>query len=602
MTKSRNPIFIFLVFLIIPVAQAVGQDQRVADSLALIYKSGNVTDSARLELLRNLAFNEIRDSHLGIRYAEELIVLAEKMGEGIYQYRGYLQKGNKQLQLGDLQAALESYRKGAEIARAIGYTAGEGSIILAIADTYAASNNFASAIEYYRKSIAILRKVKDELALATAINNAGDTFLNNKFYDSALVYFEESQTLFKKLNYEQAIAYTIGNIGMVYAHLGRPDVAENQINQAIQILEQREDYSPICIYLMSICDIYVEKGREQEAINYAERSLAIAQKYGLKMQISSANRKLAELYERSGELGKAYTYYKNHIVFRDSVNNLETVQQMADQRTKFEISRKQVEIDLLNQQRRNQRIILFGTIITSFLIIVLAVGLFNRYRFIKKTNAIIEDEQKRSDSLLLNILPQETVTELKEKGQVQAKKFDSVTVLFTDFKGFTTLSEQVSPEQLVRSVDYYFKEFDAIVSRYKLEKIKTIGDSYMCAGGLPSVNQTHATDVIRAAQEMIKVVDQSLSRPDDLTHFEIRIGVHTGPVVAGVVGSLKWQYDIWGDTVNVASRMESMSEPGRINLSETTYRLINPQFACSYRGEIAVKNRGHLKMYFLDTA
>jgi adenylate cyclase len=152
---------------------------------------------------------------------------------------------------------------------------------------------------------------------------------------------------------------------------------------------------------------------------------------------------------------------------------------------------------------------------------------------------------------------------------------------------------------LVKSLDFYFKGFDEITTRYGLEKIKTIGDSYMCACGLHTPNQTNARNVIYAAKEMIELVNRELNAKDELIHFEVRIGIHTGPVVAGIVGTKKWQYDIWGDTVNIASRMESMSKPGRVNLSETTYQQIKDEFTCEYRGEIEVKNHGSLKMYFL---
>ena len=142
-------------------------------------------------------------------------------------------------------------------------------------------------------------------------------------------------------------------------------------------------------------------------------------------------------------------------------------------------------------------------------------------------------------------------------------------------------------------------KFDDIIEKYKLEKIKTMGDSYMCAGGLPVPDPLHAIQVVQAAREMIELVGRKLMEEDDLLHFQVRIGIHTGPVVAGIVGMKKWQYDIWGDTVNIASRLESASEPGRINLSESTYQKIKEQFPCSYRGELEAKNRGALKMYYL---
>jgi class 3 adenylate cyclase len=387
--------------------------------------------------------------------------------------------------------------------------------------------------------------------------------------------------------------YSKGNIGMVYANIGAKELAERNLNEAIQLLSSLEDYYPICVYLISMSDIYQEKGDNQTALNYAQRSLGLAEKYGLKEQISDANLKLSDLYEKAGNTEASLKYYKDHIIYRDSVNNIRSVQKMADLRTDYEVAQKQVEVDLLNQEKRNQHIIVLSLLIILGLASIILVTLYWFYRIISK-------EKKRSESLLLNILPAETARELKRYGKVEAVKFDQVTVLFTDFVEFSKYAEYVEPEQLVRSIDFYFKGFDEITTKYGLEKIKTIGDSYMCACGLPTANHAHARNVVQAAREMIELVRKELHAPDMLSHFDIRIGIHTGPVVAGIVGIKKWQYDIWGDTVNIASRMESMSQHGRINLSETTYNEIKNEFSCEYRGEIEVKNRGSLKMYFLN--
>jgi len=220
---------------------------------------------------------------------------------------------------------------------------------------------------------------------------------------------------------------------------------------------------------------------------------------------------------------------------------------------------------------------------------------------VKETNLIIEKEKDRSEKLLHNILPEETALELKENGKVKAKKFESVSVLFTDFKGFTHFAKDLSPEELVNSVDFYFSKFDEIMEKYGMEKIKTIGDAYMCAGGLPFATEDHAVKMIMAAFEIAEFIeDAKKSLEKGITFFDIRIGINTGPIVAGVVGIHKFAYDIWGDTVNVASRMETLSTPGRINISENTYELVKEVFTCKYRGEIEVKNRGMMKMYFVN--
>ena len=592
--------FVLMGFFYFYYYPAYCQDQKVADSLQIIYEADELQGEDKLELLKNLSFNELSDLDLALKYAEELIDLASLEDNQLYLQSGYLQKGNKKRLSGDFEEALEAYFNSAKIARNENYFLGEGTAGMCIADVYSEMGNSTNAVKYYNESIALLGKTDDSITLASALLNAGDEYFNSKKYDSALIYFSESGLIFEKSDYLIGTAYNLGNTGMVYAEQHQDRLAEKNINKAIEILEELQDYYPISVYLTYMSDIYGRQNDFDASFNYAKRSLDIARKHGLKKQISDANLKLAELCEDVGMLEDAYEYYKQYVIYRDSVKNIESVQQIADLRTNFEVSQKQIEVDLLNQQRKNQQIIIVASIVSLFLIGLLSLGLYHRSIFIQRTSKIIEAEKDRSESLLLNILPEETASELKKYGQIQAKKFDLVTVLFTDFKGFTRLAENVEPEKLVQSIDFYFKAFDEITTKYHLEKIKTIGDSYMCAGGLPTVTKTHARDVILAARDMIEVVENELKAKDSLIHFEIRIGVHTGPVIAGIVGIKKWQYDIWGDTVNIASRMESNSEVGRINISESCYNEIKDEFPCTYRGEIEVKNRGLLKMYFLS--
>lgn len=214
----------------------------------------------------------------------------------------------------------------------------------------------------------------------------------------------------------------------------------------------------------------------------------------------------------------------------------------------------------------------------------------------------LQVEKEKSDELLLNILPFDIAKELKEKGTAQAKKYESVSVLFTDFKGFSLIAERMDADELVSEIDHCFKQFDRIIQRYGIEKIKTIGDAYMAVGGLPVQNQTHATDVIYAALEIRDFIEEHKKKNISLNKpiFEVRIGIHTGNVVAGIVGLKKFAYDIWGDTVNLAARMESSSEPGKINISGVTYELVKDKFTATYRGKIQAKNKGEVDMYFIE--
>jgi class 3 adenylate cyclase len=212
-----------------------------------------------------------------------------------------------------------------------------------------------------------------------------------------------------------------------------------------------------------------------------------------------------------------------------------------------------------------------------------------------------ESERQKSEKLLLNILPKDVASELKEKGFAEPVLFENVSVMFTDFKGFTTIAEKLSPQELIKDLDACFVQFDKISERFNLEKLKTIGDSYMCAGGIPKRNKTHAIDCCLAALEIQSFMNIMKRLKEDMgfPYWELRLGIHTGPLIAGVIGERKFAYDVWGDTVNTASRMESSGTPGRINISYSTYEVVKDYFECEYRGEVSAKNKGVVKMYYL---
>jgi class 3 adenylate cyclase len=217
---------------------------------------------------------------------------------------------------------------------------------------------------------------------------------------------------------------------------------------------------------------------------------------------------------------------------------------------------------------------------------------------VAERTAELDQEKRRSDDLLHNILPAETADELKRRGRAEARHYDRVTVLFTDFERFTELAATLSPADLVRELDECFNAFDVIVAKHGVEKIKTIGDAYMAVGGLPVPNSTHPDDVVQAALEMRDFIADRRRRGGP--YLGMRIGVHTGPVVAGIVGKKKFQYDVWGDTVNTASRMESSGAAGQVNISQATHDFLGNRFRFVPRGELEAKGKGRLAMFFVD--
>jgi len=274
------------------------------------------------------------------------------------------------------------------------------------------------------------------------------------------------------------------------------------------------------------------------------------------------------------------------------------------------LTEAQLELTTAELESTQNKTLLMGLSYAFLFIVLLSIVFYAQFKSKKKANIaleeknkIIEEERHRSDELLLNILPSSIAEELKETGKAAAKKFDNATVLMADFKNFTKIAEQLTPEQLVHELDYCFRGFDYIISQHQVEKIKTIGDAYMCASGLIN-RKTVPYNLVKAALEMQEFLEdykQEKLKKGELC-FEARIGVHTGPVVAGVVGVNKFAYDIWGDTVNIAARMEANCKEGQVNISNSTFQMVKYRFECEYRGKIPAKNMGEVDMYYVKKA
>ena len=221
---------------------------------------------------------------------------------------------------------------------------------------------------------------------------------------------------------------------------------------------------------------------------------------------------------------------------------------------------------------------------------------------VKEAELELQKQKRRSDELLVNMLPSEIVDELKAKGSATPRIYKNASVLFADIKNFTQWAERMNPRELIDTLQELFSDFDDVLARNYIEKIKTIGDAYMCAGGLPMPNHSHPFDIVLAAfglQNAVRAFDEKRTRTGR-DPWLMRIGIHTGPVVTGVVGKTRTAYDVWGDSVNTASRLESACEPGKVNISKDTYDVIKDYFVCEYRGKIPAKHKGEIDMYFVN--
>ncbi len=331
-----------------------GQNKASLDSLEMVYSKGNLNTQDKLKILKQIA-EESNDPDKLLTYSNALIETARAADSTRYLFVGYLQKGNALHMKSELDDALKAYFDAAKTATRKGLV---GATYIAIADVYSIMGNQNNAVTYYQKAITILKEDKDSINMANAMHNLGNHYSNHKKQDSALIYTKAAQILFQKLNNPIGEAYCLGNIGMIYSETGNDPQAELNMSKAIVLLQELNEYPAISVFLNSISDIYNKQGDIKTATGYAQKSLDLALKYGLKEQISAANLMLSKLYEKAGKSVQSLTYYKEHIKYRDSVNNLETVQNMADLRTDFEVSQKQKEVDLLatrNQLRIAER-------------------------------------------------------------------------------------------------------------------------------------------------------------------------------------------------------------------------------------------------------
>ncbi|WP_445955615.1 adenylate/guanylate cyclase domain-containing protein [Yeosuana sp.] len=498
--------------------------------------------------------------------------------------------------------ALDYYLRSLSISEKIKDNYNTAQTLLNIGGLYAEMNNFDKALEYYNKFNDYRNKLNNPQLTFGFLMGVGEIYFEKGLYDDALKYYQEA------LSSNQIITLRAGNLIKISKLLLKKDEKQKAIeylNEAYQIAKSNNQQPLVVQALEGIGEVY-KQDDFKKAISAFKEAEALGKQIDANDELREIYQGLSSAYALNKDYKNAYKYKELYIAQKDSLFNLKTDDKIRGLQFDFDLEKKEDKIGLLEKEseiqalkEKKQQYIIYASTLVLFLIIILAIGLYRRYSFIRQTNHIIEEEKNRSDILLHNILPEETAIELKQNGKVQAKKFDSVTVLFTDFKGFTHFARDLSPEELVNSVDFYFSKFDQIMEKYGMEKIKTIGDSYMCAGGLPFATTDHPFKMILAAFEIANFIEESKQK-NELISFDIRIGINTGPVVAGVVGIHKFAYDIWGDTVNVASRMESLSYPGRINIAENTYELIKDVFICKYRGEIEVKNRGMMKMYFVN--
>lgn len=415
----------FLVSVLIPAVVCVGQDPKIADSLTTIYKEkrDDLPDTEKLELLRQLSFNETNNPNLAVKYNDELLDLSRKLNNKTYMYYGYFQRGSKKRASSDYPGAISDYLTSSKLATS---PSGSANAYIGMADVYNDLHNYADAKSYYEQGIKFLRSLDDSITLASAILNEGEAFRHNGQNDSAMICDKEAKRIFEKKDHELGKAYATGNMGLVYASLGQFDIAEKNLSEAITVMEVYNLHDAVCEYLSAMSAIYLQKGDTTNALDYAKKSVNLAEKYKLNKQASDGSKVLSELYEKLNDPSHGLQYYKTYIVYRDSLNDVNKQYSIDSLQRVFELSRKQSEVNDANHQKRQQKILLFASLAVLVIITVLLIILMRSNRQKQKAYRLISKEKKFTEEQ--RDLANKTLTELKrtQVHLIQSEKMASL--------------------------------------------------------------------------------------------------------------------------------------------------------------------------------
>jgi len=458
------------------------------------------------------------------------------------------------------------------------------------------------AIEIYLAALPIAEAIHNVKAIGTTAVNLGEAYFKKGDLPSALVYYKKSMNALEGSDNNSLYSYTLTSIGNVYARQGDFESALSSQEKALSMAAAISAKAEMITALLGMADTYRLKGDVQRSIETYNQAKVIAEETKANFELRDAYAGLAKSHAGLSDYINAYKYQSLLTDIKDTLYLSSNDNLIRQQQLGFDLVKKEGEVELQKLALRQQRIVKNTFLAGLILIFLIAFIIFRNYLNKVKINKLLDKQKDQIESLLLNILPQEVARELQEQGSATPRDYQSVTVLFTDFKDFSKIAEGLTPNDLVAELNGFFQEFDNIIEKHNLEKIKTIGDAYMCAGGIPTENTTHPANVVRAGLEMQNFMrSRNLQRKEKgLIPWGLRVGIHTGPVVAGVVGRKKYAYDIWGNTVNIASRMESNGEVGKVNISAATYERVRDTFSCEYRGKISAKNIGEIDMYFIE--
>lgn len=652
-----NPMKRFLFLSLVLNLLQISASAQNLDSLWTVWEDKGQADTNRLKAIRKLAIYTKRfDLDSAITLLDLQAQLAKKNGHQKALARTWYTKGvwnwNR-----DQDTSLHYFRKAKELYQELGRAKNVSDCLLFLGAIYRERGDYDKTVGLFTESMILLEELGDKNGMALSANNIGVIYLDQGLDDEAEKWLNRSLelatetkdsirmasslvnlglinrnrgdhqrelSLFRKalairqtLNDNRGMATTLINIGEAYKVEARYDSAITCFQQALEINNAMGFNAGIATCLNSLGGIYYEQGMYDKSLNYSQQALKIAQTYGNVTQTKDASKRLYQIYKLQNKSTQALEAYELFTNMKDSLDSETNKKAIIRQEFEYKYEKEALADSLefaqkeflLQETSKRQQLGLIAASVSLLLLIALAVAIqIGKKRSDKLLVTVSEQheelktEKKRGDGLLLNILPHNIAIELMEKDEVKARRHEQISVLFTDFKGFTELASDTDAEHLVDEINTCFSAFDHLSEKFGVEKIKTIGDAYMAASGFEGNYAEAACRLVKFGCRIQRFMSKHNEKREKmgLKPLPMRVGVHTGPVVAGVVGVKKFQYDIWGDTVNTASRMESSGEVGRVNISQTTYDLVNDQLNCEYRGEFEAKGKGKLKMYFVS--
>ena len=643
---KSNPIvlnFKKIIFLLLLFSVSLyGKAQTV------VKKSSQEVDTARVNTLLQQSKDRLTDAPaIAISLAFQAKSLSEKINFPKGTATALKNIGLGYRKQGKNLDALENYNQSLKIFEQIKDYAGMANLYSNIGVIYYKQGDDAKALENYLQSLKFSELAGDKFRIFIALNNIGGIYFDKKAtYNKALQYYLKALPLCEELGKKEELGGITVNIGSIYFAMkddtkalfyfdkslkaygnsegslevynalgklyrkeAKYDLALKNHNQALSIARNANDKTAITKSFKGLGDVYKEKGDYKGAIAYYKKAEIPGVEIQALHELKDLYKDMAKAYEKSNDHINAFKYETLYSNVKDTLYDIDTDKKLGSLQFDFDLQKKQGEINLLTKDKaltdlslKRQRLAKNAFMGGLALVFLIALLIFRSYRVKAKTNKILDRQKDEIESLLLNILPAEVAKELQIKGETAPRYYDSVSVMFTDFKGFTAIADKMHPQELVEELNACFMAFDNIIGKYNLEKIKTIGDSYMCAGGIPTPDNDHVLNMINASLEIKDYIVQNNKRRGEagLESWYLRIGIHVGPIVAGVVGKKKYAYDIWGSTVNIASRMESNGEPGKVNISSAIYEIIKDKYECTYRGKISAKNIGEIDMYFVE--